>query len=181
VRQARSRLSARGRLQRQADDTHASLRVAASRWIFAALAGCPSTRIELVANANLDADQTGSHGNYRVSEQWFEGRGRIRAPSTLEGELQAPAARPLRTTGTLEIAEPGCRDAHRLQRQLRSDGVKCDGRDLLQHPARAPGAAARADGPRARGKLEVRAAVDSAAEQIDADVAVDLRDVRHPP
>src|SRR6185295_16306948 len=54
VRQAGSRLSARGRLRRQADETHASLRVDAAELNLAQLlADVPSTRIELVAHVNL--------------------------------------------------------------------------------------------------------------------------------
>ena len=179
VRQARSRLSARGRLQRQADDTHASLRVAASEVdLSQLLPDVPSTRIELVANANLDADQTGSHGNYRVVSNGSKVAGESVPPSTLEGELQAPAARPLRTTGTLEIAEPGAATRIDYSASSGPDGVtgKIFSSTQLERPARLR----ERTGLDARGKLEVRAAVDGAAEQIDADVAVDLRDVRHP-
>jgi translocation and assembly module TamB len=179
VRQARSRLSARGRLRRQAEETHASLRVDAAELNLAQLlADVPSTRIELVANANLDSDPSGSHGNYRVVSNGSRVAGEVLPPSTLEGELQLPAARPLHTTGTLEIAEPGAATRIDYSASSGPEGVrgKLFSSTRLERSARLR----ERTGLDARGKLELRADIDSAAEQIDADLALDLRDLRHP-
>ncbi|MEO8185604.1 MAG: hypothetical protein ABI895_42915, partial [Deltaproteobacteria bacterium] len=97
VKQLRSRVGARGRLRRESNATHSSLRVDASNVdLSQLLPDVPSTQLELAANASLDSDRTGSHGSYRVVSSASKIAGQALPETTLEGELQLPDARPLR-------------------------------------------------------------------------------------
>jgi translocation and assembly module TamB len=179
LKQLQSRVSARGRLRRESGDTHASLRADASQVdLSQLLPDVPSTRIGLAATVDLDSDREGSHGRYRVVSSASSVAGEALPQSTLEGELQLPDARPLRTTGTLEIAEPGALTRVDYSALSGPGGVsgKLFSSTRLDHSARLRAQT----GLDARGSLEVRANVDTGDEQVDADVALDLRDVRHP-
>jgi autotransporter translocation and assembly factor TamB len=179
VQQAHSRVSARGRLRRESGDTHTTVRVDASNVDLAQLLpDVPRTQIELAANANLDSNAAGSQGSYRVVSTGSRLAGEALPATTLEGDLQIPEARPLHTTGTLEIAEPGAVTHVDYSASSGPSGVsgKIFSSTRLDRSARLR----ERTGLDARGSLELHANLDTADEQIDADLALDLRDVRHP-
>lgn len=179
VKQAGSRVSARGQLRRKSDETHASLRLDGSNVdLSQLLPDVPATRLELVANADLDSDRAGSHGRYRIVSSGSKIAGELLPETTLEGQLALPEARPLHTTGTLVIAEPGA--VTHVDYTASSGPAGVTGKLFSSTRLdRSPRLRERT-GLDARGSLEVRANVDTADEQIDADVALDVRDVRHP-
>jgi translocation and assembly module TamB len=179
VRQARSRLSARGRLKRDAEETHATLQLDADAIDLAQLLpNVPRTQIELAAHADLDSGAKGSRGSYRLVSEGSHVAGEVVPKTTLEGELNLLGAHPLRTTGTLEIAEPGAATHVEYSASSGPDGLhgKLFSSTRLERAARLR----ERTGLDAQGRVELRAELDAAAEQFDADLAVDLRNVKHP-
>jgi translocation and assembly module TamB len=179
VNQARSRLSAHGRLKREGEDTHATLRLDADAVDLAQLLpDVPRTQIELAADAQFDAAASGGRGSYRLVSEGSRVAGEMVPRSTLEGELSLPDARPLRTTGTLDIDEPGAATHVDYSASSGPEGVHAK---LFSSTrlARAQRLRERA-GLDATGRVELRAEYDDASERVDADLAVDLRNVKHP-
>ncbi len=176
--QAGSRISARGRLRSEDDGSrHASLHLDMTGLdLSRLLASAPHTQVALTATASLDSTSEGSHGRYRLLSVGSRVAGEDMPPTTLEGELQMPASRPLRTSGTLDVAEPGAATHLTYTARLEPEGLSADLFSSTQL-ARAPRLRNRL-GIDARGRLELRAKVAQGAKQIDAEIALDLRDVR---
>lgn len=179
VHQAQSRLNAHGRLKRDGENTHATVQLDADAVdLSQLLPDVPRTRIELGAHAAFDSGTSGSRGSYRLVSEGSRVAGEVVPKTTLEGELSLPQARPLRTTGTLQIDEPGAATHVDYSASSGPDGLrgKLFSSTRLD---RSPRLRERT-GLDARGRVELRAELDDAAEQVDADLAVDLRNVKHP-
>ncbi|HEU4579154.1 MAG TPA: translocation/assembly module TamB domain-containing protein [Polyangiaceae bacterium] len=179
VKQARSRLNARGRLKRDGENTHATLRLdAAAVDLAQLLPDVPRTQIELAADASLDSATGGSRGSYRLVSEGSRVAGQGVPRTTLQGELSLPEARPLHTAGTLDIDEPGA--------ATHVDYSASSGPDGLRAKLFSSTRLARAQrlrelvGLEATGRVELRAELDEAAHQVDADLAVELRGLEHP-
>jgi translocation and assembly module TamB len=179
VQQAKSRLKAQGRLKRDGEDLHAKLQLDADAVDLAQLLpNVPRTQIELAVHADLDSGTSGSRGNYRLVSEGSRVAGEVVPKTTLQGELNLPEARPLHTTGTLQIDEPGA--ATHVDYSASSGPEGLHGKLFSSTKLdRSPRLRERA-GLDARGRVELRAEFDDASEQVDADLAVDLRNVRHP-
>ena len=167
------------RLRREAERTRATLRLESSDLDVARLVpDVPASELDLSADARLDSRDGASHGSYHVV---LAGSGLGVGPlprSTLSGELDVPPEQPLRTTGTLNIEEPGAHTRVNYDVQARDAGVTAT---VTSNTELSQSARLRALADlRANGRLTTRASYDGARDRLDAEVGVALRDVQHP-
>lgn len=178
LQQAEARILATAQLRSEDDGTRIRARVDASALDLARLLpDVPATRIALIATANLETEAGGSHGRYRVVSRQSSIAGETLPPATLEGELGLPEEQPLYTKGTLTFAEPGAdtRIDYRLSSGESGSIAQLFATVALDRPRRLREQL----GLQARGSLELRADLDTAADQLDARLAMKLRGVHH--
>jgi translocation and assembly module TamB len=138
-----------------------------------------ATRINLEGNATLDFGESGGAGNYRLASARSEYAGQVLPKTTLTGQLQMPAGAPLAARGKVQITEPGAPTDIDYDFQSRQAGptITVSSLTRLQRP---PRLAELSDGLQLTGEVASRAHYDASADQIDAEVRVDLQDLRHP-
>jgi translocation and assembly module TamB len=178
LQQAKARVVASGQLRRENERNQLRVRVEASDVDLAQLLpDVPPTRIALLANADLDAGEAGSKGHYRVVSQESLIAGQAVPPTIVEGELGLPEQEPLYTKGTLTLAEPGANT--RVDYRVTSGPAGSSAQLFATLELDRPRRLREQLGLATRGKVELRADLDTGADQLDARVAVKLRDVRH--
>ncbi len=177
--QEKARIFAAANLRREEGSDRVRVRLEASELDLARLLpDTPPTRIALQANATLELEEGGSHGRYRLVSNESRIAGEALPPTTLEGELGMPAEQPLYTKGTLTLNEPGA--STRIDYRLSSDESGSLAQLFATVQLDRPRRLREQLGAEARGSLELRADLDTAAERVDARLAMKLRGVSHP-
>jgi len=179
LRQEPGQATVHGRLRQEGERSHATLRFDGSDLDLAGLLpDMPKSKLGLSGDARLDSDPDGSHGSYHLvaSGSGFDVGALPR--TAVSGELQLPDEQPLRTTGTVNIDEPGARTRISYDVRARDAGVTAEltSKTELARPARLR---ALLD-LRASGTLTTRVRYDGAADQLDAKLGLALRGVQHP-
>jgi translocation and assembly module TamB len=138
-----------------------------------------ATRINLEGDATLDFGERGGEGNYRLATERSEYAGQALPTATVTGQLQMPAGAALATRGKVQISEPGAPTDIEYDFQAREAGptVNLSSLTRLQRPARLRELS---DGMQLTGEVASRAHYDAGADQVDAEVRVNLQDLRHP-
>jgi translocation and assembly module TamB len=148
----------------------------ASRW----LQGTPETRITLGADANLQFDQAGGQGKYHLVLSPESELPPHRLPeTTVDGELSLPTGKAPSLQGTVEIAEPGAPThiAYAVRAEPAGVVAQVNAKMRLQQPPRVK---AMTGGLTTSGSLSLSAQFDGAARKLDADLGLELFDIRHP-
>jgi hypothetical protein len=138
-----------------------------------------TTRINLQGDATLDLGERGGQGNYRLASARSEYAGQTLPKTTLTGQLQMPAQAPLTTHGKLQIAEPGAPTDidYEVQANAAGPAVNVTSMTRLTRPARLQDLSG---GMQLTGEVASRARYDAGADQVDAELRVNLQDIRHP-
>lgn len=136
------------------------------------------TDLNLSADAALDFGARGGGGSYRVVAQTSSVDAKTLPRTLVDGSLNLPTDAPLVTRGRVQLDEPGA--ATRLDYDVRADGrgVLADVSSLttVDDPPRLRELA----GVRLSGEIASRAHLDTTADEVDAELRVNLVDLRHP-
>ena len=100
------------------------------------------------------------------------------ARATIEGKLALPSEAPLATSGRMTIDEPGAPTKIDYDVQSGDRGVVAEVSSLTQLDG--PRRLRELSGARVRGEVASRARYDAVNDQVDAELRVNLTDIRHP-
>ncbi|MET0412080.1 MAG: hypothetical protein ABW217_12335, partial [Polyangiaceae bacterium] len=178
--QETARVEARGRVQREGDDTRVQAHVDGSGIDASRLvAGTTPTSVAFDADAQLRMREAGGDGSYqlRITKSAAAGE---RVPDTIvAGKLDIPKDAPLVTRGTVTITEPGA--PARIEYLVHSGpaGIVADvGLSAkLDRPARVKKLSG---GLVLSGEVEGMAHYDSQKDRLEAKLELGLEDVLHP-
>jgi translocation and assembly module TamB len=173
-------VSARGRVARQGENSKvtANLKTSGVDLSYLMPEGA-KTSIDLGAEAALEFSGRGGAGTYRLALADSRYAGEELPPTVVVGKLKLPSDAPLSTQGQVDITEPGA-PTH-IDYEVTSDerGAVATLSSLtkLNRPKRIE---ALSGGLRLTGDVASRAHYDAVNDQVDAEVRVNVQDIRHP-
>ena len=178
--QEQALVRASGRVARDAEQSRINARLNATRLdLSRLLPEAARTALALDANAALELGERGGHGSYRLVSAGSKYAGEPLPETTVEGQLDLPSGAPLATRGKIEIAEAGAPTDIDYRMTLADAGpiVDIDSLTRLAKPARL---AALAGGLQLSGQVASRTHYDAAQGRVDAELRVNVVDVRSP-
>ncbi|HWO10459.1 MAG TPA: hypothetical protein VNN80_13300, partial [Polyangiaceae bacterium] len=173
-------IRASGRVARDAERSRIDARLKAARVdLSRLLPEAARTALALDADARLELGEHGGTGRYRLQSAGSKYAGAVLPDTTVEGELELPSGAPLATRGKVAIAEPGAATDIDYQVTLAEQGpvATIDSLTRLARPARLREIAA---GLQLSGEVASHTRYDATREQIDAELRVNVMDVRAP-
>jgi translocation and assembly module TamB len=137
------------------------------------------TALNVDADAALEFGERGGSGSYRVATRDSLYAGEALPRATVDGSVKMPADAPLHTLGRVEISEPGAPTQIDFDVTSGDAGVVATLSSLtkVDKPARLR---ALGGGLVLTGEVASRAHYDAAADQVDAELRINMTDVRHP-
>lgn len=180
VTQKAASVAARGRV-RQADETsriEAHVDVAGVD-LAQLMAEGADTDLNLGADARLSFDRDGGKGDYSVVTKSSRFGGDRLPVARIRGDIALPSERPMLTTGTLNVDEPGAATevTYRVEAAEAGTRANVSARTKLSRP---PRLSELTGGLSVDGELTAQAEIDSASESVDASFNLDLTRVKHP-
>jgi translocation and assembly module TamB len=145
-----------------------------SRW----LPEGAKTALEVGADATLEMGERGGTGSYRLVSEGSRYAGQTLPKTTIDGRLQMPKDAPLTTAGALEIGEPGA--ATKIDYDVHSSpaGVVANVASLTK--VEKPPRLREMSGAQLTGEIASRARYDAVADRVDAELRINVTDIRHP-
>jgi autotransporter translocation and assembly factor TamB len=137
------------------------------------------TALNVRAHAELKFGERGGSGTYRVATRDSLYAGEALPHTTVDGDAKMPNDAPLTTQGRVEITEPGAPTQIDYDVTSGDAGVVATLSSLtrVDKPARLRELGG---GLVMTGEVASRARYDTAADQVDAEVRINMTDVRHP-
>lgn len=137
------------------------------------------TALALDADATLELGERGGSGRYRLVSAGSKYAGEALPETTIEGRFQMPAEAPLAAQGKIAIMEAGAPTDVDYRVTLADAGLiaNVDSLTRLAKPARL---SALAGGLELSGEIASRARYDASQNQVDAEVRVNVVNVRSP-
>jgi autotransporter translocation and assembly factor TamB len=177
--QRTAEIRARGKVARTGDSSKITANVTAAKLDLSRLMPeGAKTDLNVGVDAALDLGAKGGSGTYRLASHDSRYADQLLPPTTLEGKLDMPSEAPLATAGRLTINEPGAPtqidyDVHSGDRgiiAIVSSMTRVDQPQRLREQS----------GARVTGEVASRARYDAVHDLVDAEVRVNLTDIRHP-
>jgi translocation and assembly module TamB len=177
--QRAAEIRARGKVARVGEESKIEAHVTTSKLdLSSLLPEGAKTALNLGADAALELDAKGGAGSYRVttSESWYGGE--ALPVATIDGQLKMPSDAPLTTAGVIEIAEAGAPTTIDYDVTSSDAGViaKVSSLTKVDKPPRLR----EASGAQLSGEIASRAHYDASRDVLDAEVRVNMTDLRHP-
>jgi translocation and assembly module TamB len=177
--QQAAEVHARGKLARAGDSSQVNADVTIAKLdLSRLLPEGAKTSLNGGADAALELGAKGGSGTYRVTSRESRYDGQPLPPARVEGKLELPSEAPLATTGRATIDEPGA--PTQIDYEIRSGerGIIANVSSMtrVDQPKRLRDLS----GARATGEVASRARYDAVHDLVDAEVRVNLTDIRHP-
>lgn len=136
------------------------------------------TDLNVGVDAALDLGAQGGSGTYHLATHDSRYAEQVLPPTTLEGKLDLPSAAPLATSGSMTIKEPGAPTQIDYEIHSGDRGIVAvvSSMTRVDQPQRLR----EQSGARVSGEIASRARYDSVHDLVDAEVRVNLTDIRHP-
>lgn len=136
------------------------------------------TELNVGVDAALDFGQKGGSGTYHVASNESRFQDQTLPPATVDGKLALPSEAPITTSGRVTISEPGAPTKIDYDVQSGDKGVVANVSSMTQIDQ--PRRLRELSGARFSGEVASRARYDAVSDQVDAEVRVNLTDIRHP-
>jgi translocation and assembly module TamB len=177
--QRAAEIRAHGKVARAGQESKLEAHVTTSKLdLSSLLPEAAKTALNLSADAALSIDAKGGAGNYHVvtNESWYSGEELPR--STIDGRMKLPSDAALTTAGVIEIAEAGAPTTIDYELTSSDAGMvaNVNSHTLVDKPPRLR----EASGAQLKGEIASRAHYDATSDQLDAELRVNLTDLRHP-
>jgi translocation and assembly module TamB len=173
-------VSASGRVAQQGESSKITANLKTSRVdLSRLLPEGEKTSINLGADAALLFGESGGQGTYRLVAEGSRYAGEALPHTVVDGKLKLPNDAPLDTQGRVEIAEPGAPTQidYAVKSGERGMVATLSSLTQLNRPERLM---ALSGGLKLTGDIASRAHYDAIADQVDAEVRVNVQDIRHP-
>jgi autotransporter translocation and assembly factor TamB len=177
--QQAAEIRAHGKVARAGDNSKVSANVTISKLDLSRLMPeGAKTDLNLGADAALDLGAAGGSGTYRVASHASRYDGQLLPATSVEGKLDLPSEAPLATSGRATISEPGAPTQIDYEVHSGERGVVATVSSLTRVDQ--PQRLREQTGARVAGEIASRARYDAVHDLVDAEVRVNLTDIRHP-
>jgi translocation and assembly module TamB len=173
-------ISARGRVARQGESSKITATLKTSDVdLSRLLPEGAKTSIDLGADTSLVFDERGGEGNYRLVAAGSRYAGLELPRTVVEGKLKLPNGAPQSTEGQIEIDEPGAPTRIDYDVKSGTEGAiaSLSSMTRLNRPERVK---TLSGGLVLTGEVASRASYDQVKDLVDAEVRVNVQDMRHP-
>jgi autotransporter translocation and assembly factor TamB len=177
--QQAAEIRARGKVARAGADSKITANVTAAKLdLSRLLPEGAKTDLNVGVDAALDLGTQGGSGTYHLASHNSRYADQALPPTTLEGKLDLPNEAPLAATGRVTISEPGAPTQLDYEVHSGDRGVVAvvSSMTRVDQPQRLR----EQSGARVSGEVASRARYDTVHDLVDAEMRVNLTDIRHP-
>jgi len=176
--QKAAEVRARGRVASAGESSKISANVTTSKLDLSRLMPeGAKTELNVGLDAQLDFGAKGGSGTYHVVSNESRFGDEVLPRTTVEGKLALPSEAPVNTSGRVTIDEPGAPTKIDYDVQSGDQGVVANVASMTQLDQ--PKRLRELSGARFTGEVATRARYDAVKDEVDAELRVNLADIRH--